>query len=547
MSKPAETNILMRSLILSASVVWILAACAAARAADSAQADLGAAAERGRAILERLGKEPAAWLAVCRLESGATVRVTMTVDGDRRRKVVEMQVGERWTPVVQIIERDGLWYASNGPFARKCRPYELTTEGPIVYMLLERANPEFLTDPRQAADATLEQVNNGIAILRHPLDPATKAQIANILAQFEDLTQKAGKPLPSEAVKTVRHLQDLQEHGLPTHVDLATGLFVEHGNSKLWTQITEFRFLPEAPKDAFDVDDRQWDDYSDDPTAAGVDNLAMLGYRAGFKAGQKSDDVELQLMDVRSGRFRRVPFPGLAAMPGCFLPDRKSVVVHGLMSGTGGLMPYRVDLQSGQTMALAAETFQNANTMGATLSPDGRTLAIMRAGVGGAFLKNQVYLIDLASDKATPLGESLDAYFLSWLPDGERLLLRVNEYEDLNSKTSKWLATIDLDGKLTKLFPGDFPILAGSPLQIVFEDPDTRLWSSCDLDGKNAKLYAGGLKGHGFPAPSPDGKQLLMMYFQKGKTPVPMLLDFGKSSGRVLTKAPGLWAMPKWK
>jgi len=533
--------------ILFASMICVLAAYAAARAADPPQADIRRAAEHGREILERLGKEPAEWMAINRLESGATFRVMMTVDGDRRRTIIEMQTGERWTPVLQIIERDGLWHASSGSFARKCRPYELTSEGPIIYLLLARANPELLTDPQQVADATLEEVNKGVAIFRRPLDPATKNQIATILAQYELLSQMSGQPLTPEQKKTVRQLEDLREHGVPSHVDLASGLFIEQGNYKLWTQISDFRFLPNAPKGAFDVDDRLWEDYGDDPTNGNVDNLAMLGYRASFKPGQKSPDTDLQLIDVQSGRFRRLPFRGIAALPGCFLADRKSVVVHGMRLGTGGLMPYRVDLQTGETSAIAADTFFSGNTLGAALAPDGSTLALMRFGVDGAFLKSQIYLIDLARDKAMPLGEPLDATFLSWLPDGKWLLLRVNEYRDVNSKASKWVATIDLDGKLTKLFQGDFPLLAGIPPQIVFEDPETDLWSSCELDGKNPKPYANGLKGYGFPAPSPDGKQLLMMYFQKGNAPVPTLLDFGKTSGRVLTEAAGLWAMPQWK
>ena len=35
------------------------------------------------------------------------------------------------------------------------------------------------------------------------------------------------------------------------------------------------------------------------------------------------------------------------------------------------------------------------------------------------------------------------------------------------------------------------------------------------------KPYADGLKGYGFPAPSPDGKRLSMMRFQPGKRPSP--------------------------
>jgi hypothetical protein len=44
------------------------------------------------------------------------------------------------------------------------------------------------------------------------------------------------------------------------------------------------------------------------------------------------------------------------------------------------------------------------------------------------------------------------------------------------------------------------------------------------FDGQDVKPYADDLKGYGFPAPSSDGMQLLIMRLQPGKAPEPRVL-----------------------
>jgi hypothetical protein len=80
----------------------------------------------------------------------------------------------------------------------------------------------------------------------------------------------------------------------------------------------------------------------------------------------------------------------------------------------------------------------------------------------------------------------------------------------------------------------------------LFQDRDSDLWNTCDLTGQNVKLFAGGLKGYGFPAPAPDGKRILMMHFSPGQLPQPTILKIGESQGNVITKVGGLWGEPAW-
>jgi Tol biopolymer transport system component len=89
-----------------------------------------------------------------------------------------------------------------------------------------------------------------------------------------------------------------------------------------------------------------------------------------------------------------------------------------------------------------------------------------------------------------------------------------------------------------------FPSLSPDGKTILFEEASARTCQTCDLDGKNVKPYAVGTKGYGFPAPSPDGKRILMMHFQQGKEPEPVIFPLGGTEGMPATTVPGLWTTP---
>ena len=135
--------------------------------------------------------------------------------------------------------------------------------------------------------------------------------------------------------------------------------------------------------------------------------------------------------------------------------------------------------------------------------------------------------------------------FPSWLPDGRGLILLVRVPDVARNRLIDTIARMDLDGKLTNLREGSMPVVLGDGRRILFEDSKT--WHTCNLDGKDVRPYAEGLKGFGFPAPAPDGKRLLMMRFETGKAPVPVVLPIDSSEGKPATTAPGLWALPAWR
>ena len=181
------------------------------------------------------------------------------------------------------------------------------------------------------------------------------------------------------------------------------------------------------------------------------------------------------------------------------------------------------------------------------LSPDGTTLAVQHNGMRGRILETQMHLIDLATNKARPIGEPHDMAFASWLPDGSGLVLTVRRPGATPDTTIEGIARMDLDGRVTPIRDGDMPTLVGDGRTILYRDHDSRLWRTCGLDGKDDKPYADGLPGYAFPALSPDGRRLVMMGVGPGQAPMPTLFKLGESAGRPLTKGPGLWGWPAWR
>jgi hypothetical protein len=158
----------------------------------------------------------------------------------------------------------------------------------------------------------------------------------------------------------------------------------------------------------------------------------------------------------------------------------------------------------------------------------------------------QMRLIDLTTGKSRSLGKpsKIGAPF-SWLPDGSGLILkRFEPSADINAVEPRILCRMGLDGKLTDLRRGDDPLVLRKSRKILYADNDTDLWHTCNLDGSHPELYGDGLAGYGMPAISPDEKQIIFAYFEKGKLPQLMLFDIGKSKGKPIGHAEGLRPCP---
>ena len=522
-------------------------------AKDVASLDMDALARSGAASAERLRTSPASWTVDNTLGSGAVISTKIIRAGGvgantgSWRATFDITNPAGRVQALQIISRDGLWYATDKSGSCKYRPYELPTESPFMYLCLERCTPLFVTPDRPLTGAMLEGVKDHIATFRLALDADSARFMQAVIDNLHALQQQSGKPLGAELDKQLADLKDFLANGMAVRVDVSTGQIIEFGAPKLRTRISGFRFLPHADPADFAVADRPWQDYSDDPTAGTLDDLIMIGHYPPGRVGNKNYDLDGRLMDVKTGRFRRLAFEGGVVMPGCFLKDRRAVIVGGMDSQTPAIRPYEIDLKTGRNRLLGGALLQQGFTLIMDLSPDGKTLALFHSDPAAGLLHGQVFLLDIKSGVAKPIGKPIDTGFLNWTADGQHIVLLDRKSTDLNSPSIGSLAIMDMEGRVNLLRRGNFPVLLADRQTILFEDSETTLWHTCDLKGQDDKLFGDGLKGYGFPAPAPDGKRILMMKFEPGKLPLPIVLPIGESKGQVITNVPGLWGMPAWR
>jgi len=518
---------------------------------EDEEPDLEALAETGQATLEQFQRQAATWTTATRIPNGGQGVVEVVRSPTMRRSRIWIEAQGRRFEMLEIIERDGFWYAKEGKAAGKYRPWEVPCAWPSAYFFLVRADPIVVTEAEVLAQHVYETTEDGIATYRSSLNEPARRMIQNTVDEIERLKRADPTFLDDpDMARTYRQSRDLLKNGIPLRIDLETGLIVQMGAIQKRTIIREFRWLDRAPRGTFEIAGVKWEDHSIDPTEGDRNDLVMLSHNGLWRVGQEAGDTDGRLLDLRTGQVRRIPYQGALSLPGCFLRDRRRVVVsgHDVIEGTLGL--YEIDLKTGANRRLGGALLAGGITVMPALSPDGQTLAVLQKGMTERMLDAQLCLVDLATGEARPLGEPRDMAFLSWLPDGDGLLLLSREPVDPADPfgpRTEMITRMDLEGRVTTIREGDSPVLLEDGQRILFRDNENELWKTCDLDGDRVQLYADGLRGYGMPSPAPDGERLIMMHFSEGQPPAPTILPIGQSEGTPAITAPGLWTMPSWR
>lgn len=510
--------------------------------------DLAELARIGRRSLERFARDSYAWTATTPIRNGVAFVVEVTATPDMRRSVLSVEAQGRRQEFARLIHRDGAWYVVQGAQAGKYRPYEVPFEIPTAYLHLNRSEPRFVTEPDPKAFGTFDGTKNGIATYRTPVPEPLGQQLRSSIEEFDRFAKRnPGEAIKPETLRAIESARDLLDRGVSTDVELATGMIVEYGSPERRTIIGDFRRLERADPETFSIRGRRWDDFTDDPTRGNRDDLIMMGHCGVWRPGMPSPEADGRLLDLKTGRHRRIPFRGDLTLPGCFSRDRTRVYVTGADTDSGALGLYEIDLRTGENRQLGGEPLATGFSLFPCLSPDGKAMAVLHKGAGERLLETRIHLVDLASGDAKPLGASRDFGPISWLPDGLGILTAERESVDPSKPPLSTLCRVDLEGHLHAIRECNSPIPVGDGRTILYEDGTTRTWRTCDLDGKEERPYADGLKGHAFPAPSSDGKRLVMMRFRTGQTPSPIIFRLGESEGMPVNVAPGLWKSPSWR
>lgn len=516
----------------------------AVASATAAEFDAHALFAAGAESKRLYASSPCAYDRIISLPNGASAVLSIIHTPDRERFELSIDAGKQRTGVCSVISRDGYWYADNRYGTRKYRPYEMP-EMVLFYVCLEGSEPIFADETELGSVGTFKGISGDVCTFSKPVSEPEGANLRNLASQIESFLPTSTDPQKRAQLQSqLSQIRALLKDGVEIQIDQRTGLMIAMGKPKLAWKMQGFKFLKTVEAAALSIESNPWSDFSDDPTKGKPGDLIMLAHAPDYVPGAEGYDLDSRLMDVNNGRFRRIPFRGAESFPTCFASDRKSVIVGGVSVSTGNIRPVQIDLSIGKNRALGGAMFDTGVAIGASLSPDGSRLIILRKDLAMGILETQPFIIDMKTNQARKIGKPMDTGFFKWMPDGQHVIFPLRD-PPLDKVQKVSLAVMDMDGNVVKLCPGDDPNPLADGKRILFED-DQQHWNTCDLKGQNVKLFADGMAGYGFPAVAPDGKRLLLMRFQP-QPPKPLVFEIGQAEGKVITDEEGLWAMPVWR
>lgn len=517
---------------------------AALTRAPAAEFDAHSMILAGAENKKHYASSPCAYDRTISLPNGVSAVLSVIHTRDRDRFIFRIDAGDQHSEICRVISRDGVWYTENRYGTRKYRPYEMP-EMVLFYLCLEAAEPIFVDEASLGSIGSFKGVAGDVCTYSKPITEGEAVGLRNLASQIDALLPKLSDPRKLAQFQEQRsQITALLKDGIEIQVDQRTGLMVAQAKPKLAWNMQGFKFLKSVDASALSIESHRWTDCSDDPTKGNRGDLIMLGHAPDYVPGMESYDLDCRLMDVADGRFRRIPFRGADSIPGCFASDRTSVIVGGASVSTGSIRPVQIDLSTGANRPLGGAIFASGIALGGSLSPDGSQLIVLRKDLSGRLLESQPYVIDMKTNQARKIGKSMDTGFFKWMADGQHVIFPLRDPAPLDQVQKVSLAVMDMEGNVITLGPGDEPNPLVDGKRILFED-DHQLWNTCDLNGHDIKLLAGGMSGYGFPAVAPDGKRLLMMRF-KPQPPRPIVFEIGKVEGRAVTAEQGLWGMPVW-
>jgi hypothetical protein len=509
--------------------------------------DLNALAKRGAGSAERLKTGGASWETNLLFANGVTLTVSVIKWKGQTRAAVSGVVGGQRKEAFSIVMNETAWYLREPQRKVKSRPYEAHFTFPNGYLLLAAAQPAFVDDPAATKDWTYQSSEGDVATFNVPLTAAERLKVEQALKQGESILNALPESKREWAEKGFGHLRRTLKMGRVVSVDLRSGLLVTRSTARLSVSFGGFQWRESVDETLFATDKVAWEDQTSALEGAEPSNLLMILHAPMWRPGRKDlePEPELCLLDTQTRRMVRLPYRGAGAAPGCFSKDRTKVFVSGLDELAGNMGLFEVDLKTGANRRIAA-SLPLGMYMIPALSPDGGSLAFVQLLATDKPFESQVLVLDLVTDKVRPIGKPFDTGFISWAPDGKSLIIVRREWidPDPNKPSVRTVARLDLDGTRKDLRAGDSPVLMPDN-RILFKDGE--VWKTCDLEGKNESLVGDGLRRHGFPTLSPDGKRVLFMRFAEGKGPEPVVIDLKTLESHVVAEADGFYAMPAWK
>ena len=501
----------------------------------------------GEETSKRLAPGSFRWVARHELPA-AQAEIEILHTPEMRRISVDFIIGQNQSKLVTIIERDGFWYCTEHKTRTKYKPYEAVLQIPAIYHLLARSEIRVVTSAdAEQIEETIAEVDGDVVTMVTPLTDAMRSQFERIVM---GTAQLPADKVPPQQKTQIAEIKRILERGLEMKVSRDTGIVLQNGAVGKRTWIVDFEPIEQPDAASFSVEDHEWEDHTLPLSTDNMTDVMMISHVKSWRPGSPKQDTDLCLLNINTGKLRRVPFQlGLATM-GCFSPQRNSVFVSGHVPDEGYIGLFEIDLSDGEHRQLGGTMLQRGFAMGATLSPDGKTLATCQMGTNQEVLSFQVVIVDVESGEAKAIGDPQDIAFLNWLPDGSGLIAALRESRGPDKPPHSTICRLDLDGTITPIRDGGRPVLVNAPKpSILFHQntEDGSIVKICDLDGRNERQLGDGFSRHGFACVSPDGKRIAMMKFSKQIGPRPVIIDIDTGKSTAIAVGAGMWTLPRWK
>jgi hypothetical protein len=479
---------------------------------------------------------------------GGTMVVETLRAADKQRYIFSLVIDGKRRELDRVIARDGFWYVTDMDKSARYKPFEAPTSVPAFYLALGLSGLQAVSPNDRAKFSRFIESTGDVATYRTPIAESLRPVLTQTLAQWDQMNAQYPGKFDAKLQRQMEALRDMVNNGLLLRVSLSTGIVVESRNPRMDMQTDGFQLLDNVPADAFDIAGTTWKDETDDLSRGRPEDLAMMSHAALWQPGQPSADGNPVLVNLVTGRYRRIPFRGAAAVPGGFLADRKTVALCGTAGGEI-LRPYLLDLETGETRALGSAAFSGVMAVSAKPSIDGKSIALSTQSLEHGVLSFQLWHVDVATNSASPVGDPMDAGHVNPLLDNSGYVLVTRRTDDMDKPAVSTVSKMDSSGKVTPLIAGDSPCLIGADhATILFEDQQTHQWNICDLAGQHTRRFRDGLAKHGFPSASPDGTRVLMIRFNDKTGPRPVIVPLDPTAKE--TDVPvdaGLWMMPAWR
>lgn len=499
---------------------------------------------------KRIAKESVQWTMELSKDGKPIIEVVVQQAPDALLFELKPVVGIHAELMASVLCRGNTWFFNDGQTKIKYRPFEAPLPVPNGVQFIQASMMRLLDQEsiHSFPGLRVQSVDGDRMTLRIPVDPVEAQNLRGTLqkiTEFQETLKQTNKEVPAESKFTGESIEDLLKNGHKMVVDQLTGQILETGLPQQRFHYSQLDWLGNATPVKLREPKGKWIDRTSPISRNDLKDVIQITHNRIWQPSQPSGDTDLMLVNVRTREIRRVPFQYSSATAGAFSLDRSKIYVTGLDLNSASIAPFTIDLKSGECQRLGDDALGVGNWLGPVLSASGDKLAISQLLSSEGF-KSQIHVVNLADGKSTAVGQPMDAAMLNWHPDGRSLIFRLRE-PGPSDRDTRTVCRMTMDGTVTKLIAGDFPELLSTEKRILFQDmTDQDRWKTCDLEGRDPRLFGDGFQGFGFPSASRDGR-LIMLKFKQGTSPTPHLIDVKTMKAVPLDLGPGLWATPKWR